>query len=127
MQRSYSRLNDRKNARPTSKEQGPFVPELGENESIWTAPQSKLYPTAPPDPSVLSSAEQVKLQARQSAILKKVRISEAGGVMPAGWQRGSQLLGGVLSIGCAAYALIWHDFGETENVFSPVSSIFSAA
>ena len=60
-----------------------------------------------------------EMRARDAAAMQKLSKAE----MPARWQRGAQLAGAALAVGLTGYAVVFHDFGEKEHVFSPVSEI----
>ncbi|KDN40266.1 hypothetical protein K437DRAFT_191422 [Tilletiaria anomala UBC 951] len=103
----------------------PLVPD-----SIWKAPQSRLFPSnltsrrsGPLDAVDAGQEPTEKLRARSETYLRRVTKPELGGPPPTRLQKGSQLLGGVLAVGCVGYAVVWHDFGEKENVFSPIRRI----
>ena len=84
--------------------------------SMWTAPQS-LIP--PPNPSNLASPE------RQATYFRRVtQQNNQTGPKPTSFQRGANLVGGILGVSVAVYCVLFHDFGDREHVFMPVSSTY---
>jgi len=121
-------LTEQSDTRSPSLEKDPLA-DIPEGSSIWTAPQSHLHPTAPeahefpvsrPMPKGLTVQQTLaEMRARDAAAMQKLSKAE----MPARWQRGAQLAGAALAVGLTGYAVVFHDFGEKEHVFSPVSEI----
>lgn len=87
----------------------------GPEQSIWTAPQSLLSPTAPQRrrPFDPKRAEVFFRRATQP--------DKFTGPPPAMWQRYVVVGAGLSSVVVGVYLLVWGNFGEREHVFSGVS------
>jgi hypothetical protein len=84
--------------------------------SMWQAPQSLLYPTAPAPRTV--SPERRATYFRRVAMPHRIE-----GPPPAPWQRRAQVMGGVFSAVAAVYMVFFHDFGPKEHVFTRVGTV----
>lgn len=83
--------------------------------SMWTAPQS-LAP--PPNPAHQPNSN------RAAAYFRRVALPhELNGPMPTRGQRIANLAGGIIGGMTCVYLVLFHDFGDRDHVFSPVSDL----
>lgn len=99
---------------PSTSSRLPSTSSLRLNSTSSSSTQSQLASTKP----TLS---------RNETYFRRVTKPDQGGPLPSRWQRGAQLLGGILAVVSTSYFVLWADFGEREHCFSPVSYLLGSS